>query len=356
MSRVLILKFGAIGDVVMAIPAAHQLYLQGHEIDWVCGEAVVLVLKLYPWINAILIDDRALLKGSAPAKLKVLMSLWKRLAGRRYVLAATLYYDTRYRYLTAPTRADRKIQLSHTDRQFRLLPGRHHTDEFARILLNWPDVVRTQPLAPVMPASLPLSPLPRTSKTRVVLAPAGARNMMADDALRRWQPEKYVALARLLLASKIDVVLIGGPDDLWIRSLFHQEEVTDLISELTLPQTLSLLDEADVLVTHDTGPLHLAGITHTGIVSIFGPTDPRGRLPQRPGTVALWGGERFACRPCYDSHSFAPCPANDCMAEVTPQFVFEVVLNLLSDRTQPPRILCPPRPEPNSFIGIATAS
>jgi len=33
MSRVLILKFGAIGDVIMAIPAAHQLHLAGHPVD-----------------------------------------------------------------------------------------------------------------------------------------------------------------------------------------------------------------------------------------------------------------------------------------------------------------------------------
>ncbi len=341
MSRILLLKFGAIGDVIMAIPAAHQLHLQGHEIDWVCGQAVLPILQLYPWINAIPIDDRALLKGSAPAKLNVLLDLWKRLAGRRYTLAATLYYDARYRYLTAPIHAERKIQLSHTDRNFRLIPGRHHTDEFARILLNWPDQVRPQPLAPVAPPVLPPTPVPRTAAMRVVLAPAGAKNMMADDILRRWQPENYVALARELTGQGIEVVLIGGPGDAWIQPLFAALPVTDLIGKLTLPETLALLDEADVLVTHDTGPLHLAGITRTAIVSIFGPTDPHGRLPQRPGAVALWGGEGFACRPCYDAHSFAPCPSNDCMAQITPGMVLAEMQALLQNPQAPPRVLAP---------------
>lgn len=339
MPRVLLLKFGAIGDVVMAIPAAHQLHLRGHEVDWVCGQAVLPILELYPWINPIPIDERALLKGSAAARLRVVFGLWKRLAGRRYTLAATLYYDARYRFLTGLIRADRKIQLSHTDRSLRLVPGRHHTDEFARILLGWPDQVRPEPLAPVPPPALPPSPLPRTGRRRIVLAPAGAKNMMADDLLRRWQPENYVAVAGALLEQGTEVVLIGGPGDAWIQPLFAALGVTDRIGKLALPETLALLDEADVLVTHDTGPLHLAGITRVGIVSVFGPTDPRGRLPQRPGTVALWGGEGFACRPCYDGHSFAPCPANDCMAQVTPAMILAQIETLLTAPSAPPRVL-----------------
>jgi heptosyltransferase-2 len=352
--RILILKFGAIGDVIMAIPAAHQLHLQGTQIDWVCGAAVLPVLQLYPWINPILIDDRALITGSAPAKLAVIGKLWRTLLGRTYDLIATLYYDARYRVLTLPIRARRKLLLSHTDRALRLLPGRHHTDEFARILLGWPDEHRPLPLAPVAPPSLPQSPLPRTAKARVILAPAGAKNMLADDILRRWQPEHYVALTRLLLKQGVEVVLIGGPGDAWIQPHFAELAVTDLIGKLALPHTLALLDAADVLVTHDTGPLHLAGITRVGIVTLFGPTDPHGRLPQRPGTLALWGGEGFACRPCYDSHTFAPCPANDCMAQITPAMVLQEIMQMLADRTagtlHAPRIITPPSTVPSARL------
>jgi heptosyltransferase-2 len=140
-------------------------------------------------------------------------------------------------------------------------------------------------------------------------------------------------------------VLIGGPDDAWDQPSFAHLPVIDRIGTLPLPQTLALLDQADVLVTHDTGPLHLGGVTRVGIVSIFGPTDPRGRLPQRPGTVALWGGEGFACRPCYDAHSFPPCPSNDCMRQITVDRVLGEVHAMLAERAggvlQPPRILTP---------------
>lgn len=356
MGKVLILKFGAIGDVIMAIPAAHELHLRGHKIDWVCGMPVEPILRLYPWIRPIVIDDRALLLGRPWSKAKTVLKLWRALDRRRYDLAATLYYDRRYRALTLFVRAERTLLLSQADRRFRLLPGRHHTDEFARILLDLPDGRRPIPLPPIPVSTSGLLPsiLPRGPRIRIVLAPAGARNLLADDVLRRWPPELYRQLAEMLLQAGSEVVLIGGPGDAWVQPLFTGVEVMDLIGELTLPQTLALLHAADILVTHDTGPLHLGGITPVGIIALFGPTDPHGRLPQRPGTVALWGGEGFACRPCYDGHSFAPCPANDCMAQITPEMVFGEVAKMLVERDRgylaPPRVTSPKSTIPSAKL------
>ncbi len=335
--RVLIIKFGAIGDVIMLIPAAYALHRQGYAVDWVCSATVAPVLRCYPWIRVIVADERAILRGSAAEKLRGLAGLWRAVAGRRYAQVFTMYYDRRYRLLAAPVRAGGKVMLSTTDRRYKLLPGRHHTDEYARILLRLPDEVRTGHFSPVMAEGLPASPVLRTGRPRVVLVPAGARNLMRDDALRRWPAERYVELARMLLAHEVEVVLTGGPDDGWVRPLFAGLAATNLLDRIgqdSLIETLALLNEADVLVTHDTGPLHLGGITRVGIVTVFGPTDPRGRLPQRPGALAIWGGERLACRPCYDGRDFAACSSNQCMQVVSAKQVTERVLTMLADRVR----------------------
>ena len=359
MPRILLIKFGAIGDAMMLLPAAHLLHQRGFQIDWVCGPAILPILQLFPWIHPIPADDRAILTGSAPSRLRAVLALWRTLRaaarGTRYTLAATLYYDSRYRLLALPIRADRRLQLSATDRAHRILPGRRHTDEFARILLgslseNTADGVNPTQLAPIRPVTLPPSPLPALApgRIRILLAPAGARNLLAEAILRRWPAAHYVALTRLLLdrIPNLEIILIGGPDDTWVQPLFTGLPVTDLIGQFTLPQTIAALDSAPLFVTHDTGPLHLAGLTRTSIVALFGPTDPHVFLPQRPGVVALWGGEGFACRPCYDGHHFAPCPSNDCMAQITPAMVATEVLAQLAARnsgTLPaPRILTPP--------------
>src|SRR5690242_8670376 len=214
MKRVLLIKFGAIGDAIMAIPAAYALHRQGSEVYWVCGAAVAPLLACYDWIHPIAADDRAILQGSPTERIKALTSLWRAIGRTKYDLCAILYYDPRYRVLSLPVRAARKIMLSRSARETMLLEGRHHTDEYARILLGLADGERPESLAPVRPDRLPASPLPRIEgKPRIVLIPAGAKNMLRDDALRRWPVENYVLLASRLLERGFEVVLAGGPQD-----------------------------------------------------------------------------------------------------------------------------------------------
>jgi heptosyltransferase-2 len=350
----LLVKFGAIGDVVMAIPAAYAMHGEGYAVDWMCGETVAPILRLYPWINVLAVDERLLLRGSARERMRAMMEVWRTLAGRRYDVCATLYYDRRYALLTWPVKARRRVRLSWTERATTLLPGRHHTDEFARILLGRVDGETPRQLAPVRAEGLPATPLARVEgKPRVVLIPAGAKNMLRDDALRRWPVESYVELAAALVERGCEVVLAGGPEDLWASAAFVGVGVTDAIGRLPLVETLALLDSTDVLVTHDTGPLHLAGITSTAIVAIFGPTDPHGRLPQRADCVALWGGEGFACRPCYDGREYAPCQHNGCVRQVTAGMALAEIERMLKSRREgralPPRVMAP---EPAPLVSV----
>ncbi len=346
----LILKFGAIGDVVMAVPAAHLLHRKGMRIDWVCGQAVRPLLECYPWINVVPVDDRAILQGSPAEKLAALGSLWRLLAGSRYDLCATLYYDERYRLFTLPIRATTRVDLSRIDRKGMLVPGRHHTDEYARILLQamnlGMDGYSPQSLAPVRPDVIGHCPLPREGmRRRVALVPGGARNMLRDDALRRWPLNNYVSLADMLLSRGYEVLLVGSPEDHWVDSSFGALPVTNLIGTLSLPELIALFDETDVVVSHDTGPLHLAGITHAAVLGIFGPTNPWEKFPQREYSLALWGGEGFACRPCYDGKNFAPCQHNGCMHQISPEMVLRELEGLLERKAlgtpSPARVMLP---------------
>ena len=345
MPRLLLVKLGAIGDVVMAIPAAHAMHQAGYEIHWIGGVAAAPILALYPWIHTIPVDEKRLLHSGKLQSFRTLLSLWRKLPSGPFDTCATLYYDTRYKLLTLPVRATRKVILSRLDRATILLPGRHHTDEYARILSGRADGETPTQLSPIPATSLPPSPLPLSAKPRIVLVPAGARNLLRDDALRRWPLENYVALAAALLKAGHEVILAGGPDDTWASTSFTHLSVTDIIGKYSLLETLALLNSAAVTVTHDTGPLHLAGITSTAIVAIFGPTDPRGRLPQRANTVALWGGEGFACRPCYDGRDYAPCLNNGCMQQITPAMVLGEIQTLLTaqrnNQPHPPRVRTP---------------
>lgn len=346
MARILLVKLGAIGDAMMLLPAAAALHARGDEVEWLCGQGIAPLLALYAFLKTIPTDENALLRGGPLARGRSLAALWAAFAGRRYDLIATLYYDRRYGLLTRSARATCRLRFRADDRALRLHPGRHHTDEYARILLGLADDVRPEALAPVPPPVLPASPLPASAATRITLVPAGARNLIREDALRRWPIANFVKVAKALLARGYEVVLSGGPGDQWASDAFAGLPVIDCIARHSLVETVGLFQASDVVVTPDTGPLHLAGLTEASIVAIFGPTSPHTFLPRRAGVVALWGGEGFACRPCYDGKDYAHCRENACVQQVTPAMVLREVEAALearrAARLSAPRIVTPP--------------
>jgi heptosyltransferase-2 len=344
--RALILKLGAIGDVVMALPAVRLLYEAGVEIDWVCGSAVLPLLECYSWLKLIPCDDRSILTGSPVDRVVGISALWRQIGWKQYDLCATLYYEPRYKLLTLPVRSEKKLMLSRASRERLLIPGRNHADEYARLLLQREDTCNAQSLSPVRPDLLPqCSPSSNTARIRIALVPGGASNMLRQQTLRRWSVESYAALAKIFLSRGYEVLLIGGPDDIWVRPYFEQMAVTDCLGSLTLPQVISTCDQCDVVVSHDTGPMHLAGLSLASIVGLFGPTDPGNFLPRRQNVTGIWGGVNFACRPCYDGRTFAPCKHNGCMDQVSPNLVVREVDILLERKAKglptPPRIVLP---------------
>jgi lipopolysaccharide heptosyltransferase II len=338
----LIIKFGAIGDVIMAVPAAHALYQRGFDIYWVCGKAVQPLLECYSWIKLVPAEDKAILLGGTFERARNIAALWGRIGFKKYDLCATLYYDRRYRILTLPIRARKKLALARQSRETTLIAGRHHTDEYARVLLGTDDGYHEQSTSPVRPDQLPRSQWhSKDAPQRIGIVPGGGNHLIREQAtgrlpeqvLRRWPVESYVALANRLVDRGWEVVLLGGPEDAWVKPYFQQLVVTDCIGKLSLPEVINACDACDAVVSHDTGPLHLAGLSATCLVGIFGPTDPATRVPRRPLAVGIWGGQGFACRPCYDGHDFAACRFNGCMHQVTPERVVRELDRLLSDRS-----------------------
>jgi heptosyltransferase-2 len=329
MTKSLIVKLGAIGDVATLLPAAWKLHQTGSDIDWLCGNTVAPLLSCYKWVRPVVVNDKRLFGSIKVAAIGELIRTWGQLLGTRYDLCAVLQYDRRYRMLTLPVRAKRSIALSRDDRSLMLVSERHHSAEYVRILCAQPDAYCADNIAPLAPDSLPPNPMQRDGRVRIALVPGGARNLVREDSQRRWPLESYVSLANLLLRVGYEVVLTGGPGDEWAESSFAGLPVSSGIGKWAIPQTMAFYQSCDCVVTHDTGPLHLAGLVACGIVGLFGPTSPSKFLPRRNRVIGLWGGERLSCRPCYDGREFAPCAANGCLMAITPQRVAAAIEFLL---------------------------
>ncbi|EGY26895.1 glycosyltransferase 9 family protein [Desulfovibrio sp. A2] len=98
----------------------------------------------------------------------------------------------------------------------------------------------------------------------------------------------------------------------------------DFTDSTDLRETCALLAAADVLVTGDSGPMHLAAGVGTPVVALFGPTTREwGFYPEGPRDVVLETGD--ACRPCSLHGSRRCAHAGRCMAGITPDAVFAAV-------------------------------
>ena len=328
-SKVLIVKVGAIGDVVMAIPAA----LAAHEasddvqVTWLCGTAVEPLLRFAGVADElVVVDERQLWSANRLARIRAVISVWRRLAGRRFDLVAIGHPDSRYRLLTLLTRARTTRSWDRRGRRPWPLWGRYHGDENVRLVLGGDEATLLRRPYPAIrfPFDGRLADeLGNVSSGRVVLVPGSAKNPLRDDALRRWPLEHYVELAQRLVADGRQVVLAGSPDDAWTREAFSGVEVSDAIGRTSLVELCALMQHSDLVITHDGGPLHLALLAKTRLIALFGPTSPHEKVPEREGVVVLWGGANLACRPCYDGNEYADCPLNVCLRDVSVERVHE---------------------------------
>jgi ADP-heptose:LPS heptosyltransferase len=108
--------------------------------------------------------------------------------------------------------------------------------------------------------------------------------MGASETLRCWPVGQFIRLAKLLLAQSPhhQIELIGSPKELSIEREFiagltdaERQRVVSHIGKTTLPQLLAVMSNLQVLVTGDTGPLHLAIALKTPTISLFVTANPQ---------------------------------------------------------------------------------
>jgi heptosyltransferase II len=323
--RILIVKLGALGDVVMTstIVARARRERPGSRVTWMCGRSVAPLVRAYDGVDEIIeVDDRALLTGGFAQRVTALAAVWAKIAGRRFDLVVIAHRDPRYRALTVPVRARIVRVLEDAPRETRPAVVRYFGDEYAALLGDAGDTAQGgQPLASVR-AENPAG-FRSDGRRLVILVPGGARNLLRESGLRRWPVDRYRAVAEALLAAGLRVALAGDSNDAWVRPEFAGVAVDDFIGALSIPATLGLMKQADLVVTHDTGPMHLARLAGAPLVALFGPTIPRRFIVEDEKTTVLWGGADLPCRPCYDGREFAPCTSNRCMQDTSAAQVIE---------------------------------
>jgi lipopolysaccharide heptosyltransferase II len=343
--RILVVRIAGIGDVAVASTVIERLRAEQPEarVTFLCGSASAPLARLYEGVSEVLVvDEQALLGAGILSRAHALFAVWSELLRRRFDRVLLLHVDRRYRVLVAPLVGARVSMLSRgVHGKMIPVPARWLGDEYARLVggtAHVGPIERRFVMADLRDKVLAGgSSGGRGSPTRrrVILVPGGAKNVLRDDALRRWPLAHYGEVARSLTTLGYDVVLLGSETDRWVLPEFEGVDLTREIGTLGLPEALALMHHSDLVIAHDTGPMHLARLVRTPLIAVFGPTIPAQVLWLDDSVTVLWGGEHLACRPCFDGREFARCTNNVCMSSVSPREVLQAVERRLGGRTSP---------------------
>jgi len=153
--------------------------------------------------------------------------------------------------------------------------------------------------------------------------PLIALHPYATHPAKTWPREHWQILTGLLTAAGMDWFVVGRSG----KPLFANHD-RDLTNRTNLRETCALMAKADMLITGDSGPMHLACGVDTPVVAFFGPTSKSwGFYPAGPDDRVL--ELPLDCRPC-SLHGAKTCTKGfECMLAITPEDVMKTVHDII---------------------------
>lgn len=148
---------------------------------------------------------------------------------------------------------------------------------------------------------------------------------------KRWPRQRFAdfshALRRRVPASR--QVLIAGPKETWLAVRLHEESgrIHPVVGpDLDLGQLTCVLAQLDLLVTNDSGPMHLAAAVGTPCLALFGSTDPSRTRPVGKSHRVLYS-DRW-CSPCFRRR--CPLLHHGCMKDISVDQTVNQALDMLA--------------------------
>ncbi len=169
----------------------------------------------------------------------------------------------------------------------------------------------------------------RDAKIKIAVAPGSVW------ATKRWPVEYFKTLIEELTKRDIDIYLLGGPsENNLVKDILPElnPKVINLVGKNSFQESCVIIENVDLLISNDSGPLHVANGLDIPVVAIFGPTVKRfGFYPYREDDELV--ELPLECRPC-GSHGGDVCKLlhHDCMRKILPEMVLERVDTILEKR------------------------
>ncbi|MCY3913733.1 MAG: glycosyltransferase family 9 protein [Chloroflexi bacterium] len=335
---VLLVRLDLMGDVVNGLSAAHaarQRWPQAHIAFMAPPQWRAIVDRCSAVDETIALDPAVVTHWPAcldPRRWGSLLLALFRLRKRRFDLAVSIYGPIAGTVVALSGARERRGYGREAppfsfDRAFageRRNGGPHETELAARLIGDdlppWRTIDRTEDL----PVPSALTGVGRP----LVVAHAGA----AHGDAKRWPEEHWKHTLAELAESGATVALVGlaGDGALARRLQGAVHNLIDLAGETSLESLMGTLQAADLVISTDSGPAHLARALGTRVIALHGPTDTALHGPGDPTCAAL--RVEIPCGPCYDFRRVATCQFGDtlCMEWLNPERVVGVAHSMLA--------------------------
>jgi heptosyltransferase II len=331
MIRVLFIRFGSIGNAMVAIPAVRAVRKEMPDafLALLCNPETYDLWKDCPWLDKVIVYDQ---KGKHKS-LGGYFSLISELRGIKFT--HSIHFRRFLRSELIGFLSGAKERIGFDPDGFSLLTKKipYHEDQpiaEQTLLLTRPLGVKSTDANleywPAAPSEKIKNIFAGPSKLKVVLSPY-ARTW----AERRWW--RFPELAqRLAKERNAEVVVVGASDELKIA----RKEFKDVVPEdrlafgLSLPELASLIKSAGLFIGQDAGPVHLAVAVATPSIIIYSPA------PDRKKIFEKWkpAGEKFVamlppkdCNDCSD-HPCAQEKLTQCLDQISADQVLEKISKL----------------------------
>lgn len=341
--RVLAVRLDGMGDLLMTSPAIRALARQAGTVDVLVSPAASPAARLMPGVGKVTVYEAPWMKASpAPVDGAGERTMARDLQRRGYAAAVifTVYSQNPLPAALLCHMADIPLRLAHCrENPYHLLS--HWVPDLDTAEATRHEVRRQLDLVATLGCTTEDERLhlrvPEAA-SRAIAAALDSYGMAATDAMvvihpgasapsRRYPAEGFTSAARLLAAQGCRVVFTGGPAEVdlveGIRGAMHSPSIS-FAGKLDLGGLAALLYRADVLVSNNSGPVHVAAALGTPVVDLYAQTNPQHTPWGVPNRVLF---HDVACRWCYKS--ICPEGHHNCLRLVPASRVAEAVLELL---------------------------
>lgn len=153
----------------------------------------------------------------------------------------------------------------------------------------------------------------------------------AYGSSKRWYPERFSQVAAALVKQyHAKIILFGGPGERDIAEEIvraSEPSILNMAGQTTIRGLMALLSQCRLLITSDSGPMHIAAALGVPVVAIFGSTDPALTTPIGTGHIVI--RKNVPCSPCFRRE----CPTDlMCMDLIQVKDVLEGAKKILDQR------------------------